>query len=319
MADEKTMPRYPVYVPSKGRYESGYTIKFLTKDEVPFYIVVEPQEVEAYGSRYGYERLLVLPWSGDDAVRRAFCEERGIENGGLIAVRNWIREHSIANGFARHWQLDDNIRCIRRRMANGRRIPCNAGVALRVAEDFTDRYSNVAISGLNYCMFLAPGENLPPFHLNCRVYSCSLINNELPFIWRLAYNDDTDICLQALAAGFCTILINAFGIEKMRTMVVKGGNTSDLYQGEGRIKMARSLERVWPGVVTTDRRFKRPQHVVKDSWRLFDTPLQFREGVSLESLPMVDNYGMRVTKVKEIKNQNLAALVDETPEDVQED
>lgn len=69
---DKVLPRYPVYVPSKGRYESGLTAKFLIRDEVPFYLVVEPQEADEYGKRYGYARLLILPWSGDDDTRKAF-------------------------------------------------------------------------------------------------------------------------------------------------------------------------------------------------------------------------------------------------------
>lgn len=38
------------------------------------------------------------------------------------------------------------------------------------------------------------------------VYSCTLILNSIEQRWRLLYNDDTDLCLQVLAAGWCTIL-----------------------------------------------------------------------------------------------------------------
>jgi len=302
------LPRYPIYVPSKGRYESGLTVNFLIKDGTPFFLVVEPQEEDEYGKRYGYEKLLILPWSGDDEKRRWFTEERGIENGGLIAVRNWIKEHATTTGHERHWQLDDNIRNIRRRYKS-RRIVCNAGVALAVVEDFTDRYENIAIAGLNYHMFLPDGESWPPFYLNNHVYSCTLILNSLPHRWRQRYNDDTDFCLQVLAGGWCTVLVNAFMITKMTTMKVKGGNTADLYQGDGRLKMARSLERVWPGVVTTGRRFQRPQHIINDSWRRFDTPLKLKPGINLDDLPKVNEYGMKLIQVKEIKSEDLKALV----------
>jgi hypothetical protein len=304
MAD-RILPRYPVYVPSKGRYESGLTPKFLIKDGVPFYLVVEPQEVDEYSKRYGYERLLVLPWSGNDTTRQAFCKERRIENGGLIAARNWIKEHSIALGAERHWQLDDNIRMVFR-WYRGQRIPCDSGVALRAVEDFTDRYENIAISGMNYHMFGAG--KAPPFIANCHVYSCSLVNNAIPHYWRLAYNDDVDICLQVLADGWCTALVNVFLVEKMPTMKVKGGNTDDLYQGDGRLKMARSIERMWPGVVETRRRFKRPQHVVKDAWKRFDTPLKLKPGIHLDQLGP-NEYGMELVQKKEIKSRLLQRLV----------
>jgi hypothetical protein len=301
-------PRYPVYVPSKGRYDSGLTMKLLLKDECPFYLVVEPQETDEYGKRYGYERLLILPWSGNDEVRQAFTAERGIENGGLIAVRNWIKEHSITAGHQRHWQLDDNIQYIKRRY-KGKRIPCDSGMGLAVVEDFVDRYENIAIAGMNYEMFLPNGQKIPPFYLNVHVYSCSLILNSIPHRWRQAFNDDTDICLQVLASGWCTVLINAFLVWKMWTMHTPGGNTTDLYQGDGRLKMARSLERMWPGVVTTGRRFQRPQHIVKDAWRRFDTPLKLKPGINLDELPKVDEYGMKLMQVKEIKSEDLRRLV----------
>src|SRR3990167_10912391 len=157
----EVMPRYPVYIPSKGRYERCLTANVFVTDGVPFFLVVEPQEVEEYGKRYGYEMLLILPWQGDDEKRRAFTEERRIENGGLIAVRNWIKEHSIAAGNERHWQVDDNIHSVWR-YYKGKRLYCRAGVAFAAAEDFVDRYENIAIAGLNYVMF-GVGK-MPPFY-----------------------------------------------------------------------------------------------------------------------------------------------------------
>jgi len=301
-------PRYPIYVPSKGRFKSGYTAKFLIRDKVPFYLVVEPQEADEYGSRYGHENLLILPWQGNDEKRKKFCKEREIENGGLIAVRNWIKEHSIKNGFERHWQLDDNIRGVWRRW-KARKIRCKSNIAFNIVEDFVDRYENIAIAGLNYYMFAIDKEKLPPFHLNAHVYSFSLILNSIPYKWRIAYNDDTDLCLQALAGGWCTVLINTFLAWKETTMKVKGGNTDDLYQGDGRLKMARSLERLWPGVVETKRRFQRPQHVIKDAWKRFDTPLKLKPGIDLSKLPKINEYGMKLIQVKdEIKSPELKKL-----------
>jgi hypothetical protein len=308
---DRTMPRYPVYVPSKGRATTCLTADFLTVDSVPFTLVVEPQEAAQYAARYGADRLLILPWSGDDSARQSFCQERRIENGGLIAARNYIKEQSIAAGHARHWQLDDNSRRMYR-WYKGKRIPCRAGVALAVVEDFCDRYENIAIAGMAYEMF---GPNTgyapPPFFCNVHVYSCTLVLNSIPQRWRIAYNDDTDICLQVLAAGMCTVLVNAFLIDKTRTMTISGGNTTDLYQGDGRLRMARSLERLWPGVVTTTRKYQRPQHHIKNSWRLFDTPLKLRAGLELDSLP--DNeYGMRLQQVKDIKSAELRWLLEES-------
>jgi ABC-type Fe2+-enterobactin transport system substrate-binding protein len=88
-------------------------------------------------------------------------------------------------------------------------------------------------------------------------------------------------------------------IDKIPTMKVPGGQTEAAYNGDGRLFMARSLERVWPGVVETKRRYKRPQHVVAQSWQRFDTPLKLKAGIDLSSLPRVDEFGMSLHQVKE--------------------
>lgn len=274
-------PRYPVYVVSKGRAGRCLTAKFLRRDRVPHKVVVEPQEREMYEATCGRENVLVLPFSNLGQ--------------GSIPARNWCWEHARAAGHARHWCLDDNIRRVRRLRAHGKRIPCESGPALAAVEDFTDRYENLAIAGLNYSFFLRSSStwNKPFFH-NVHVYSCLLIQCDLPYRWRGKYNEDTDLCLQVLSGGLCTALVNVFSIEKMATMSMKGGNSDQLYKGDGRLKMARALERQWPYVVEVGRRFKRPQHKVRRNWRGFDTPLKLKPGVDLASLPTQDEYGLEL-------------------------
>lgn len=283
------LPRYPVYVISKGRSETPMTARFLRRDGVPFRLVVEPQEEQAYAEFA--EELLILPF-----------RDLGL---GSIPARNFVWEHALNEGHERHWILDDNIRKMSR-LHRQKRIPCDSGVGFAVVEDFTDRYTNVAISGMAYRFFAAPG--IPPFRHNCHVYSCMLIRNDLPFRWRGRYNEDTDLCLQVLAGGFCTLLFNAFLIDKQATMTTPGGNTDELYEGDGRLRMARALERVWPHVVRIDRRYKRPQHVV--DWTKFDTPLIPREGLNVD--PTDDEYGLRLTAVRSVQSKRLQRLLDDS-------
>lgn len=286
--------RYPVYIPSKGRADCCLTARVLVKERVPFFLVVEPQEADAYAAEFGRERLLILPF-----------QNLGI---GSMPARNWIWEHARASGAKRHWAIDDNISGFWRRW-KARKIRCDAGAALSACEDFTDRYENVAVSGLNYYMFSINKTKQPPFYLNVHVYSCMLIDTALPFRWRGKHNEDVDLCLQSLSRGYCTILLNAFLAWKMTTMTMKGGNTDTLYQGDGRARAARYLQRAWPGVVEVKRRFNRPHHVVKGAWAGFDTPLKLRAEVNLSALPKVDEKGMELQQVKPIKSETLRAFV----------
>jgi len=283
-------PKYPIYIPSKNRADVCYMAQYFLEHDVDFKIVVEPSQVEAYEKHFDKSIILVLP---KDGLK-------------LLGSRLWIREHSIANGYDRHWQFDDNIRNISR-FNNGKRIKCDPSVAIRAIEDFTDRYSNVGVSGFNYDTFVRAGVK-KPFVTNVHVYSASLINNQMPYKWRMYYNDDTDLCLQVLTNGLCTILFNAFLVGKMRTMVVKGGNTEDLYQKDGRLIMARSLEEMWPMFVKTKIRFNRPQHVV--NWNVFRTPLIRRTDIDWDEFAPVDNYGLKLKAVKEVKSKRLQKMLE---------
>ena len=282
-------PKYPIYIISKGRAGACLTANFMIEDGAEFYLVVEPQEAELYSHTYGSARLLVLPFSNLGK--------------GSIPARNWVWEHSKENGHKRHWIFDDNIRLIRR-LYKGKRLRCATNLACSTLEEFVDRYENIGIAGMNYTMFVT--DHTPkPFYLNVHVYSCLLIDNSLEYRWRGRYNEDTDLCLQVLSSGsLCTVSFNAFTIDKVATGVMSGGNADELYKGDGRLKMARALERNWPGVVTTDRRFKRPQHVIKNSWKGFDTKLVRRTDLDWDKIAN-KVHKIKLTAVKDVQSETL--------------
>jgi hypothetical protein len=272
-------PKYPVYIISKGRWESRKTSRALEKISVPYRIVVEPQELEKYSAVIDHQKILVLPFSNLGQ--------------GSIPARNWVWEHSIIEGWKRHWILDDNIRAFWRWNKN-RKLLVETGDTFKACEDFVDRYENIALSGMNYFMFIKCKYKQPPFTQNTRIYSCILIKNDIPYRWRGRYNEDTDLSLRALKDGWCTILFNAFLAEKSVTMTMKGGNTEDLYLIEdGRLKMAQSLQKQHPDVTQIKKRWGRWQHVV--DYRPFKgNRLIKKPGIIIPE--GVNNYGMVLVK-----------------------
>jgi hypothetical protein len=273
--------RYPVYIISKGRWESRMTARALDKISVPYRIVIEPQEYEKYSAVIDPASILVLPFSNLGQ--------------GSIPARNWVWEHSIIEGHARHWIVDDNIAGFYRFNKN-LKVPVGDDTVFCIMENFTDRYSNVLMSGPNYWMFVPrkAGSRIKPFTLNTRVYSCILLSNKIHYRWRGRYNEDTDLSLRILKDGYCTILFNAFPADKETTMLMKGGNTDELYQGDGRLEMARSLQRQHPDVVKITRKWGRWQHQV--DYRPFaGNRLILRRGVTIE--PGINNYGMTLKEL----------------------
>lgn len=246
-SEDRVNPKYPVYIISKGRWESRLTSKALDAIGVPYHIVIEPQEYDVYAEVIDQSKILVLPFSNLGE--------------GSIPARNWVWEHSVGIGAARHWILDDNIISFIRLNDNKKTIVTD-GSTFAACEKFADRYTNVAIAGMNYHFFAKQRQLIPPFHLNTRIYSCILIKNDIPYRWRGRYNEDTDLSLRALKDGWCTVLFNAFLADKSATMTVKGGNTDDLYQGDGRLRMAQSLQEQHPGIVTITKKWGRWQHQV---------------------------------------------------------
>jgi len=273
--------KYPVYIISKGRWESRLTAKAFEKIKVPYRIVVEPQEFNKYAEVIDKNKILTLPFSNLGQ--------------GSIPARNWVWEHSIKEGHKRHWIVDDNIRNFRR-YNNNKKISVSNGAIFRAMEDFTDRYTNVALSGPNYYFFIAAKSKYPPFYLNSRIYSCILIKNNLPFRWRGKYNEDTDLSLRVLKADYCTILFNTFLQEKTTTMSMKGGNTDEVYvDGDNRMKFAKSLVRQHPDLVKVIKRWGRNHHYV--DYRLFKrNKLIKKKNIKIKK--KTDNYGMKLNKVK---------------------
>lgn len=271
--------KYPVYIISKGRWESRLTVKALDAISVPYNIVIEPQEFDQYSKVIDEDKILVLPFSNLGQ--------------GSIPARNWVWDHSIEKGYGRHWILDDNIGSFYRLNRN-EKIRVGDGGIFRAAEDFSDRYENIALSGFNYEFFAKRRDVIPPTVMNTRIYSCILINNKIPYRWRGKYNEDTDLSIRVLKDGFCTVLFNAFLAKKMKTMTMAGGNTDELYKENGREKMAESLQCQHPDVVKIISRFGRTQHYV--NYNIFkENKLIEKSGTSPECNG--NDYGMEVRRI----------------------
>jgi hypothetical protein len=270
-------PRFPVFIPTKGRWESRLTIKAFETLGVPYKAVIEPQEYEQYASVVNSDNLIVLPH----------------RDKGLVVTRNWIWDYAESLGVERFWTFDDNIANFQRLNRNAK-IYMGDGTFLYVIEEFALRYENLPIIGMAYRGFAKQKQKLPPLILNTRVYSNMLIetNSHDPRGKKYRnegfYNDDTDLCLRVLKDGFCTAQTSAFLASKQPTMTIQGGMTPH-YLGDGRWKMAYELQQKHPDVVTITRKWGRWQHQV--NYKPFaNNKLKLREGVEIPE--GVNNYGM---------------------------
>jgi hypothetical protein len=284
----KDTPKYPIYILSKGRWERRLTADSLEEIGVDYKIVVEPQEFSAYAEHIDKRKIIVTPFSN-------------LGKGGIPA-RNFIWEHALAAGHKRVWTLDDNIHRFYR-LHNNKKIPVADGTCFRAIEQFCDRYTNIALAGINYQWLCKATDKVPPVYINTRIYSCLLIDTSLRLTdklseeevkethgrWRGRYNEDTDLSLRAMKAGLCTVMFNSFLCGKASTMTMKGGNTDELYKDDGRKVMSDELVAQHSDVASTSWKFNRYQHHV-DYRRFVKNRLKRREDYVAPG--GVNNFGM---------------------------
>lgn len=259
-------PRHPVYVLSKGRADTAPTPRVLDRLGVPYRLVIEADEHDAYAAHFAEDRLLHL----DPAYRDRYDPCMELPEGasyGSGPARNFAWEHSIAEGHDWHWVVDDNITMFGRLHRN-QKVPFGDGTGFAIMEDFATRYRNVAIAGPHYFMFAPARSKQPPFITGSRVYSCLLIRNAVPHRWEGRYNEDVDLCLRVLKDGWATVLFNAVLQGKVTTQQLTGGNTDAFYAAEGTLPKTQMLVRRHPDVASVTWRWGRWHHHVDYSrWR----------------------------------------------------
>lgn len=259
---EKHQPKYPIFIPSKGRWEIRPTSDHLISYGIKHYIVVEESQLEEYKKHVDPEWVTLLILDQKYLDNYDTCDDLGAtKSKGPGAARNFAWDYSIKLGFKRHWVMDDNINGFFR-FNKEHRILISDGAMFRAMEDHADQYTNVCMSGPNYKFFAIPTDRFPPYCAGTRIYSCNLILNEIPQRWRGRYNEDTILSLDILKAGGCTMQYYAFLQNKMGTQVLKGGNSDEFYLKEGTKPKSKMLVDVHPDVSKLKWKFSRWHHEV---------------------------------------------------------
>jgi hypothetical protein len=200
------MNKYPIYIPSKNRASILTTVTLLNEANLDYHIVVEPQDFNKYKDEY--TSVVVLP-----------------ENSmGLGYARNFIKKHSEENGDTYHWQLDDDIKKIKRRV-NGKNVLIDIKTAINEIEQYVDEFSNVAIAGLNDAVYAWTKKE--PLAYNKQVSTFCLFKNHTGISWDDNVIEDTDYSLQTLISNYVTVLFNWLCYEKHPNMKLKGGLQSE--------------------------------------------------------------------------------------------
>lgn len=323
--------KYPIYVVTKNRQEEYRfaTSNWLSRMCQYHYLVVEPEQYESYmNSRVGksiYATVITMDMAYKDKYDCCAGEEVTKGRTGPGAARNFAADHARRLGFDWCWILDDNTENFDRYW-RGRRILAHTPEVFRCVEEFCDRYSNIALAGLNYSKFCVGEQVYPPFTTNTRIYSYGLWNLNCPQITqRGTWNEDTIQSLDVLKAGWCTVQLNCYLGAKVTTQKIKGGNTEEFYNKDedGTRPKSEMLANVHPDVAKVVWKFNRVHHEV--DYTGFTQPLIYKpEYAHLENAPFTfDEKGTWIVRIpREIcltEDDNRETLERMFPKGCQED
>jgi hypothetical protein len=204
--------RYPIYIPSKGRWENTRTVDLLEKNKITnYFVVVEKPEAEKYNVRpdgtngiHAKKLLVIPPAKGSSAPARNFC-----------------LEHAKKNGHKKIWMLDDDITNIYMHYKGKKCIAVSVLDCFERLENFSERATKVKAVGMRTsASFLKDVKK--DLQFNCSLTSIYLLSVDT-FRFRGTMLVDMDYQLQILRAGYKTLRMENYAFTFITPTKITGG------------------------------------------------------------------------------------------------
>lgn len=244
----------PIYVPSKGRAGTSNTIKHLLAEGIPFTVFLEPQDVENYREAYGTEGYAI-----------AILEKNDM---GLVYSRNAILDYAQWRGDQWIWMLDDDINMMGT-VIEGKVVKRPWHIIMMQAQEVQDRFSNLALMGLEYQQFAWSQKK--PYTFNSYADTAVALHAQRlkSFRYRTEFKHDRDMVLQLITMGYLTLRTSWFCFGSPKNGSNKGG-LYDKYKAGKEAAASAEMVKLWPGVCKLNtKKDGRPD--VKVNWALFKT------------------------------------------------
>ena len=239
--------KYTVYIPSKGRADTLSMHKHCIKEGIPYKVVVEPQDADAYSETVGKDNLVIL--------------ERNDQ--GIAYARTSIKYHSESLGEKYHWQMDDDMKHFSIR-TGGKNVKVGLKNNIAIMEYVTELFDNIAISGMGNDVFA--WSKPAPIKENQIACGCFLVNNSVDNYWRYGTVEDIDYTLMCLEKGYSTFVFSHIVFTSPPSGTNKGGNNlTDWQTMEKRKQFYEQFASLWPNNFTV---VPLEKHAVNKGWKL---------------------------------------------------
>jgi len=247
------MPVFRTYIASKGRAGTCHTARLLA-GKVPFMLVVEPGEAEAYSENHPSGELVVLPRGGM----------------GLPFARNFILEHARSGGGGWFWMLDDDITKFYVAGA-GKCRPADAGQVLGLASARASGAEDVAQVSLEYQQFAwsATREMTRNSYCDVAVAIHAGRCGAARFRDEVTLKVDRDFTLQLLSSGWGTVRFNRLAFACPKNGTNPGGNSGFYETDSPEESSSRKMVELWGGEICRLHRKSDGRPDVKINWGFF--------------------------------------------------
>lgn len=232
-----SLPRFPVFVTTKGRAATATTPALLEAAGIPYTLVIDPGEAALYRQSFPTSTLLTVP-----------CD-----NYGLVHTRQYVRDWARARGAIYYWLLDDDVTAFYEFWLGKRGSQkTTAARALTALETTVMAYKNVAIAALNWRQLAwAEAEARRPFAVNTRAYLVALLRSDtgIDYDPRFEVKSDVALLLAHLSAKWQSILLHQFAFNAA-DMTSTAGGCQPAYRAGRQDAEARLLQTLYPDLVT---------------------------------------------------------------------
>lgn len=245
---------WPIYIPSKGRALTMSTPELLKESGVPFKIVVEPQDYDAYKNANPETSFMVL----------------AKDNQGIGFVRQSILDWARNSKDDWFWMMDDDITGFFKAV-NGRNVKTSIDSILSICELNLERTWFVGQAALEYQQYSWSAKKDYTWNSYCDV--CVAINTTITkgidYRSHMDLKEDRDFTLQILAnAGLKTVRFSKFSFSAPKNGSNKGGLYQAYQQTDRELEAVNRMVKAWPGICSLNIK-KDGRTDVKINWKLF--------------------------------------------------
>jgi len=223
------LPKYPIYIPSKGRAETKATAANFEENNIPYTFSIEKEDEEKYRKAFPNAEFIILEKS----------------NQGNPYSRNTIKEHALKNGHKYHWHIDDDIKKMAYYLDGKNNYFDNFAQCLSIIEAVCDKYENIGAASPRSSAFSRTEKSIIGFNKN--IYCVMLLKNDNDIWFRPDVLEDKDMSMQILANGECTVLFNRLLMFNPSTGTNSGGHGVHSERVKSRAERAKQLAKNWPG------------------------------------------------------------------------